>query len=268
MNTIRSILALVFMFCLVSAQDKTLTVNVKGNEAKQILEKARKVVSKKISVDDVKSFTCNTEESFQGSAFGRTIQGKRKIATDFAAPDKIRQNTVGDYSTNQENSTYVLNGAKFSSKVDVFVNGQLQQNMNFGIDKDSQISKLKSDAFLLLFPITLDASWYVPLEFQYIGQAESKDGKAEVIEAVTPTQVKYRLFFDIDTHLLLMMTENWIEESKPTENKYFFSNYQEKEGLLIATKIITERNGKVAQEKEIKNLKVNPTFKPGLFEVK
>jgi hypothetical protein len=36
-----------------------------------------------------------------------------------------------------------------------------------------------------------------------------------------------------------MMTESWSEENKPTENKYFFSNYQEKEGLLIATKVIT-----------------------------
>lgn len=268
MKRISSVLALVFMFCLASAQDKTLTSNVKENEARQILEKARKAVSKKISVDDVKSFTSNTEESFQASALGKEIQGKRKIATDFAAPDKIRQNIVGDYSTNQENSTYVLNGVKFSSRVDIFVNGQLQPNMDFGIDKASQISKLRSDAFLLLFPITLNASWYVPLEFQYVGQAESKDGKAEVIEAVTRSQVKYRLFFDVDTHLLLMMTENWSEENRPTENKYFFSNYQDKEGLLIATKIITERNGKVAQEKQIKDLKVNPTFKPGLFEVK
>jgi len=247
---------------LVSAQDKTST------EAKQILEKARQAASKTISVDKVKSLTFNTEESFQGSGFGRKIEGKRKITTDFAAPDKIRQNTVGDYSTNQENSTYILNGTKLSSQIDIYVNGQLQQNMNLGVDEETQIAKLKSDAFLLLFPITLDASWYVPLEFQYVGQAESKDGKAEVIEAVAPNQVKYQLFFDPQTHLLLMMTENRIEEKKTTEKKYFFSNYQEKGGLLIATKIITERNGKVAQEKEIKDLKVNPTFKPGLFEVR
>ena len=59
-----------------------------------------------------------------------------------------------------------------------------------------------------------------------------------------------------------------IEEKKPAVNKYFFSNYQEKGGLLIATKIVIERNGKVAQEKEIKDLKVNPTFKPDLFSVR
>lgn len=261
------VLTLLLTFCFVFAQDNS-TVAVKGNEAKEILEKARKAASKKISIDDARSFTFVTEESFQAHGLGRTVEGKRKITTNFAAPDKIQQNTFGDYSTNQEKSTYVLNGGKFSSQIDIYINGQLQTNMNFGVDQKSQIAKLKSDAFLLLFPITLDASWYVPLDFQYVGLAESKDGKAKVIEAVTPNQVKYRLFFDVETDLLLMMTEDLIEEKKPVVNKYFFSNYQEKGGLLIATKIVTERNGKVAQEKEIKDLKVNPTFKPDLFSVR
>ena len=65
------------------------------------------------------------------------------------------------------------------------------------------------------------------------------------------------------------MTESWTgENNKQNENKLFFSDYQEKDGLLIATKIITERNGEVVEEKEIKDLKINPKFKSDMFDVK
>jgi hypothetical protein len=66
-----------------------------------------------------------------------------------------------------------------------------------------------------------------------------------------------------------MMTEGWTgAENKSLENRYFYSDYQEKDGLLAATRIVVERNGKVTEEKTIKNIKINPTFKPDFFDVK
>ncbi len=65
------------------------------------------------------------------------------------------------------------------------------------------------------------------------------------------------------------MTESWTNrEKKQSENKYFFSDYQERGGLLIANKIVTETNGVVTKEREVKDLKINPNLKSDSFEVK
>lgn len=257
------------VFCLIcAAQDKTAVSGAKEDKAKQILEKARKAIGKKINVQDVRALTVNTEESFQLSIDGRKSEGTQKIETSFALPDKIYQATVGNYSTNQQNSKYVLNGDKFSSRLDIFVGGQRQEFSSI-VGEKSLISTLKYNTFLLLFPVMLDASWYIPLKFEYVGIAESRDGKAEVVEAVSPGKTTYRVFFDAQSFLPLMMTESWTnKENKSFENKYFYSEYQEKDGLLAPTRIVVEKNGAVTEEKTIKNLKVNPTFKPDFFDTK
>jgi hypothetical protein len=264
-----NILALVLMSGLLHAQDKAPAADMKENQAKQVFEKARAAAGKKVSLKEIKGLTLITEETFQFTALERKIQGTRKIETSFVSPDKIRQKTLGDYSTNREDSTYVLNGDKFYSKIDIYVEGKLQQDFSSAVAKQTQISQLRHDTFIRLFPITLDASWYFPLDFQYVGVAESKDGKAEVVEAVTASKTKYRLFFDSATHLLLMMTQSWTDkEHKQRENKYYYSDYQEKGGLTVATKVVAENDGEVGAEKTVKDVKVNPTFKPDVFEAR
>jgi hypothetical protein len=267
-KTIGILMLLLFTACFIGAQDKTSISGGKEDKAKEILEKARKAIGKKINVQDVRGLTISTEESFQLSIDGRKSEGTQKIETSFVLPDKIYQTTVGDYSTNQQSSKYILNGDKFSSKLDIFVNGQRQEFSSI-VGEKSLISSLKYKTFLLLFPVTLDASWYVPLKFEYVGIAESKDGKAEVLEAVSPGKTAYRIFFDAKTFLPLMLTESWTnKENKSFENKYFYSDYRESDGLLAATRIVVEKNGTVAEEKTIKNLKVNPVFKPDFFDAK
>jgi hypothetical protein len=45
-----------------------------------------------------------------------------------------------------------------------------------------------------------------PVTFSYAGQAESPDGKADIVDAAGPEDFKLRLFVDVETHLPLMMT--------------------------------------------------------------
>ncbi len=239
-------------------------------KAEQVLSQARDAVGKNTKIGNVKSFTLITKSSEQLLIPGKKIDGTVEEEFNFASPDKIKHNFSGNYSTNQSVTMAVLNGEKFSSKIDTFVEGKLvNYNLGAAIGKKQLISQLKYNTFINFFPITLDASWYSPLEFNYIGLAESKDGKATVIEAVSPNKVKYQLFFDTTTHLLLLMTESWTNsENKQSENKYFFSDYQERSGLLIANKIVTETNGVVTKEREVRDLKINPNLKSDSFEVK
>jgi hypothetical protein len=248
--------------------------NDKKLKAEQILKQAKDTISKKINLADLKGFSIQTKRSEElsiASRPDRKIQGTAETELSAMLPDKIRQTYTGDYSTNQSKTLLVLNGNQLHSKVDVFVDGK-PVNTDFGAvtSKEGKISQLKYETFLTMFPITLDASWYTPLEFQYVGSAESKDGKADVIETALSNNTKYRLFFDQQTHLLLLMTQSWISKgtNKEIEKKYFFSDYKVVDGLLVAHKVIVERDGKVVEETEVKKFQVNPTFKADFFEVK
>jgi len=242
-------------------------------KAEQILKHAREAISKKIKVEDIKSLLINIKSSEQfvvPTRQNQVIQGNIETEFGLILPDKIRQNFSGDYTTNQSTSILVLNGDRFSRKTNVTVGGE---PVNVDIDnidsKEQNIARLKYDTFINIFPVILDATYYAPLEFRYTGATESKDIRAEILEAHTRNGAKYNLFFDAKTYLLLMMTESWTnKENKSFENKYFYSDYQEKGGLLVATKIIVEKNGKVVEEKTIKDLKVNTTFTSNFFDVK
>lgn len=275
MKQVKKIILFLVICSSTFAQDKPLTISesqkaASVKKAEQVLLQAKNAVSKKTKIADIKNLTVISETSRELSVAGKIIPQTSKVETSFALPNKIHRKNSSNQSNSQQQENYTLNGSEFYAKLDVFVDGKLQNiDVNNYSDKKSQISYLTRETFLLVFPMTLNASWYIPLEFSYVGIAESKDGKAEVIEAVSPNKARYRLFFDPETHLLLLMTENWTDKNnKQNENKYFFSNHQEKDGLLIATKIITEENGEVVEEKEIKDLKINPNFKSDLFEVK
>ncbi len=273
MKQVRILILFLFICASAFAQDKSADASESQKsesvkKAEKVLIQAKVAFNKKTEIADIKSLNIKTKSSQQLSIAGKKIDGKIEEEFNFDLPNKIQHSFSGDYSTNKSVTTAILNGEKFSSKIDTFVDGKLF-NLAANVNTKSQISDLKRETFLLIFPIILDASWYIPLEFNYIGIAESKDGKAEIIEAVSSSKTSYRLFFDSETHLLLLMTESWTDkDNKQNENKYFFSNYQEKNGLLIATNIITERNGEVTEEKEIKELKINPNFKSDVFEIK
>lgn len=147
--------------------------------------------------------------------------------------------------------------------------------------------------WLTIFPILLDSPWGESHTFEYVGKAESPDGRADIIDVksndVSDT-VKIQLFFDEDSHLLLMMTviDNKEKEGMKvfSDTKYFFSNYERVDGFLIAKKINIESQSKTKMDKRImgyklkggnikttseitlEEVKINPTFKPDTFLIK
>lgn len=66
-----------------------------------------------------------------------------------------------------------------------------------------------------------------------------------------------------------MAIETWTtNENLAKQRKYFYSDYQEIEGLNVATKIKIEQDGNLSEERTLKTLKLNPVFKSDFFEVK
>ena len=114
----------------------------------------------------------------------------------------------------------------------------------------------------------------------YAGQAESPDGRADVLDVTTSSGTKARLFLDATTHLPLMVTyQDAVPARRPpsadaptpaaprmVEGTLFLSDHRAVNGLQLPHHISRAVNGKVVDEWEITRWRVNPMFKPERFE--
>jgi hypothetical protein len=244
-------------------------------KAEQILKQARDVTRTELKSAAIESLIVKSKiESSQSipQTPNRKIRGTTDEELSVNLPDKLRKKSDANYTTNQEISEWVINGERLSHKSDVLVDGKpinFAGNASKKSDKE-RIASHKEYAFTILFPVIFDSSWYPPLEFRYVGVAEANATKADVIETKSPNGAVYRLFFDQQTHLLLLISETWVSGTtkKENERKYFFSDYRKEDNLLAAHKIVVEENREVVEERVIKRLQVNPTFSDNFFAVK
>lgn len=114
---------------------------------------------------------------------------------------------------------------------------------------------------------------YIPLhvegvDFRFVGIATAGKQKAEVIEASFDDIYKLRLFFDQETHLLLMMTSVFYDDVQERElsHKFFYSDYREKDGILFAHKVLMEENNTVIETRKIKSVKQNIRLESDFFD--
>ncbi len=155
---------------------------------------------------------------------------------------------------------------------------------------------IRSDFSRLSIGWLLTSPSSFPVEFSYAGEADSPDGKAEVLEVKGPEGFAARLFLDQKTHLPLMMTylgrkprvvTQTIEAGAPrnpeemekrmkemeveaarqpdVEFRIYFSEYREVNGVSIPHKITRSIADEVNEELEVKNVKINPQLKPEKF---
>lgn len=147
----------------------------------------------------------------------------------------------------------------------------------------------------------------LPLQFAYAGLAESDEGQADVIEATGPDGFAARLFVDRTTGLPLMLTYTDVaprvfaiggpgaprgprgsggEQPSPEQVErrmqelqqqgpppasditLFLSDHRAVGGLVLPHRIRRAVDGQPAEEWEITEYRVNPTFKAGKFEKK
>jgi hypothetical protein len=128
--------------------------------------------------------------------------------------------------------------------------------------------------------------------FTHAGQAESNDGKADVLDVKGENFVA-RLFVDSNTHLPLMLTymapqpmaftrrpddtpetiKKRFEEmrAKPpqmVENTIYYADHKKVDGVMLPHRLSRSVDGKPVEEIEIKKYKANPTLDPQMFEKK
>ncbi|MCA1558932.1 MAG: hypothetical protein LC804_01215 [Acidobacteria bacterium] len=131
----------------------------------------------------------------------------------------------------------------------------------------------------------------MPLEFVHAGEAESPDGRADVIDVKGPDNFTAKLFVDTKTHLPLMIAyraveprmrtvtsgpagnpdqavrENLQEMAAPplSDIQLFFSDHRKVDGLTLPFKISRSVDGQPTEEWDVEKIKVNPVIKPDTF---
>lgn len=251
------------------------TEDAAGAKAERVLKQARDATRAGLKGAELKGLSVKSKiETSLGvpQMPGRKIRGTTDEELSVSLPDKMRKKSDANYTTNQEISEWVINGERLSQTSDVLVDGK---PINFVVNAKRQsdkekIAANKDYAFTILFPVIFDSSWYPALAFRHVGVAESNGTRADVVETTSPTGTVYRLFFDQQTHLLLLMTETWVSGAagKTHERKHFFSDYRKEGNLLAARKVVVEVKGEVVEERVVSRLEVNPAFANDFFAVK
>lgn len=202
------------------------------------------------------------------------VDSKYQANLWFEDSPKIRLRMLATYpNSQQELIERIFNNGDFSETNRVKIDDRGFKEMTLIPSGDLQkinaekISKLKLGTFSMIFPILFkfDSS----LKFTYAGVAKAGEQRADVLETSIDTQ-KIKLFFDKETHLLLLMTTTFYDDilKKDVEQKFFYSDFKEENGFRYAHKVIVQENGEVTEERLIKLLKPNPEIKSDHFNVK
>ncbi len=276
-----NILKIVILSLICAGTTFAQNVDENRQKATDILTKAGLAISKTRKNTDVKGINLKTTSFVKDSYKIRDepIENETSIETEisvqFLNKMKLKSNFDsknffrGTQESNQSSTEQILNGAQFSNLSEAFVNGEKVELPLKYPSKQEGIAAAKTSSFINIFPILLNVFWTDAPNYKYVGTAESKSDKAEIIEVFLSEADSFRLFFDQKTGLLLMMIQNTLNKQNiRQETKHYFSDYQEKDGLLVANKIKIEKNGKIMEERKVNELKINPTFRADFFNVR
>jgi len=165
--------------------------------------------------------------------------------------------------------------------------------------KAMQLRRAQREYARLLAVLIAGSSQSFPLEYRYIGEAVSDDGKAHVFEVTGPDGFSAQLFTDQATHLPLMLAfkdvapvmramgpgpggqrpsreemERRVKEMQAagppplSDIQLFVSDHREVDGVMLPTRVRRAVNGEVNEEWELTGIEVNPRFKAGTFSKK
>jgi hypothetical protein len=139
-----------------------------------------------------------------------------------------------------------------------------------------RVAALKEDFARLMLGMFATAFGGVPLTFTYIGQAESPQGRADVVNAMGSGNFAARLFIDAASHLPLMVS--W--QAPPpaargagppsgtsmVEHRMFFADHRDVEGLRVPFRIRRAVGPDTIEEASFDRIRINGKVDPRRFE--
>ena len=166
-------------------------------------------------------------------------------------------------------------------------------------EEGQQLRNSRADFARLAVAMLLTSPRSMPVSFTDAGEAESPDGKADVIDLKGEGSFTAKLFLDQQSHRPLMLSYRGVSpqirvqtqtmQGPPggrgrgeadvavpatppapelVEINMFFDDYRSIDGVMLPHHMMREVAGKTTEEWTFKTVKVNPTFKPDTFAKK
>jgi hypothetical protein len=164
-------------------------------------------------------------------------------------------------------------------------------------DAEAQaIRNARADLARLAIALLLSAPSSFPVEFAHGGEAESPDGKADVLDAKGPGSFALRIFLDKASHRPLMLSYRGVaprlmiqtqrmgpgdqqrgegaaahaaaSPPAPVEIDMFLADYKKVDGVWLPHHVSRSIDAKPSEEWTIKSFKLNPAFKPDTFSAR
>ena len=168
-----------------------------------------------------------------------------------------------------------LNGVSFAAMDDKIKDKKINKAKKYTKLEPKEVFKI--DMWYVYFPLTLIQPFEQNLEFKYVGKAKSGNRIANVVDVNSENGRSYRLLFDSETKYLLLMIESFEGSDGGYENKYYYTNREMVNSLLIPRNIkvetkLTPTGGKEPKISytniDILEFNVNSEFKKNMFEIK
>ncbi len=273
----------------------THRVGAYADRAQELIKQARAALGGE-KLEALKSLSASGNYRQQMGA----MQMSGDIEFDMLMPDKVLTSRVMKPMPGVEITMFeVMNGnqtwadSKQDNSGGMVMVRRGDQNSPQQLEAQQQYMRSEISRLLLGWLLSTPSSF--PVEFTYAGEAESPDGRADAIDVKGPNGFATRLFLDQKTHRPLLLSyqgrpirvitntgnhsqeeiEKRIKEHEAevaalpdVEYQIFLSDYREVGGIQFPHHLTKMSDGKVTEEWEMKQFKINPTIKPEVFNKK
>ena len=106
------------------------------------------------------------------------------------------------------------------------------------------------------------------ITFARAGEAEAPQGRADVLEMKGPGSFAGRFFVFKETHLPVMLTWQAPSPTGPAENRLFFADYRDVDGLKLPFRLRRAVGADTVEETTIDRFRINTKIDPRRFEVR
>jgi len=266
------------------------------SKAAGLLAQARAAIGREKPVANVRGLSCTG--TLQRLIGDRQVSGELSIA--FELPDKMLRtdsiSPMGDGAlvvTDQgiNGDTLLRRTATVNAPPGLFL--RVPPAPLHGTEAEAQALR-SSRAELARFALVtvLASTPSMPLDFEFAGEAESPDGRADVLRVAGPSGFAAQLFLDKSTHRPLMLTYRGVApqirvqtrnangppldshgdaETLPRQMvdiEMYVDDYRPVDGVLLPHHISRAIDGQTNEEWTCKTIRLNPVFKADMFAVK
>jgi hypothetical protein len=266
-------------------------ISARADKGAEVLAEARRAIGGENKVDAVKTILATGKSRRQMGE--RQMDGEIEIA--ISLPDRYLRTQVDSIMGNSVTREQGFNGSALLERSAAPPGAVVMfRGPDAGGDperaKQMRLQLQKNELSRLLAAWLLTTPAYAQAQFTYAGEAESPDGKADVLELKGTDNLSSRVFIDKKTRRPLMLTfqgrppiirtqtmgggqrpaggHGEVEAAPPpmTEISWFLDDLKEVGGLWLPHRLVQAADGKTIEEWEFSKIVVNQPIKDDKFK--